>query len=629
MTHRWGGLRVSGDPTRVGLFTGAGISSGPPARLPLGPTFHGLLRQACETKARTFAPDVVDDRVLAALRRGNWNLLARIENTLPGAGQGALRAMRVELPNEEHLLAAIHLARGGYHVTVNFDDGVELAYGLLAGRRSLSPEFPESSEAVLAWRRWFPASAPELGVAFRPDQFATRHYRSRPLLVKLHGSLGDSPDGVALSLPVITDEPDIVDLGIARGAALDELARHPFVLVTGFSGGEPASTSPVMRCLGRTSFAWVAPEVRRGVRAAVSCLDPSQPEIGLAAATFRSVLAVNPPSWPADPKGTPFKVRFNAWLDALPATVGAEVVAWSLTDAGHAEEAVELLDRVARAGGRTRTRLRLADALARRSGPGDGKVARRLLVRLLVSADPDVRRAASLRLAGHLEDRRQSRIATVAGLPAKLTVAGLAAAAAFGSAPRARTRSTAVRASSALLLLERELAETRGVERLGTPALNTATRTLREVRGALSDSAGEPSGRHRVQLRRQAVELRAIAATIRARPLPTSTLDELDELADLYVHLSDQRGQADTVATRALVLATRGARASARATLSKAERMGASTTLIELAATALAAGDQGSRNQVEGTGSDSAAISSTTSSSTSSSVPTSTSSSAP
>jgi hypothetical protein len=628
MNQPWEGPRASADPTRIGLFTGAGISSGPPARLPLGPTFHRLLRQGCEAQARTFAPDVVDDRVLAALRGGNWNLLARIENTLPGAGRGALRSMRVEIPNEEHLLAAIHLAGGGYHVTVNFDDGVELAYELLSGRRRLSAEFAEASEAVLAWRRWFPASAPELTVAFRPSHFATRPYRSRPLLVKLHGSLGEWPDGVALSFPVITDEPDIVDLGVARRAALDELARHPFVLVTGFSGGEPASTSPVMRCLGRTSFAWVAPQVRHQIRAAVSSLDPAQPEIGLAAATFRSVLAVSPPMWPANPKGTPFTVRFAAWFDGLPATIGPEVVAWSLTDAGRTEEAIELLDRVARADGRARTRLRLADALARRAAPGDRKAAHRLLLRLLVSADPDVRRVASLRLAGHVSDRSRSTTATSAGLPARLTVAGLTAVADLGAAPRARTRSTAIRAGSALQLLERELVETGGVERWGPAALHTATQTLRDVRGALSDSAGEPSGRQRVHLRRQAIELRAIAAIIRERALPESSLDALDELVDLYAHLSDRRGRADTVATRALVLATRGAPASALATLRKAERVGASATLVQLVGLAVGRGER-SRTQVDGTGSDSAAISSTTSSSTSSSVPTSTSSSVP
>ena len=620
---------MSGDPTRVGLFTGAGISSGPPARLPLGPTFHRLLRQACGSQARTFAPDVVDERVLGALQSGRWNLLARIENTLPGSGRGAVRAMRVDVPNEEHLLAAIHLARGGYHVTVNFDDGLELAYDLLAGRRWLSPEYVDASEALPAWRRWFPPAAPTLSVASRPDQFATRHYRSRPLLVKLHGSLGEAADGVALSLPAVTDEPDIVDLGIARRAALDELARHPFILVTGFSGGDPASTSPVMRCLERTSFAWVAPEVRTAVRATVSGLDPSQPEIGYAVGILRGVLNVNAPTWPADPAKTPFRARFDAWLDALPVTVGAEVVAWSLKDAGRVDEAVELLDRVARADGRARTRLRLADALAHRGAPGDRKVARRLLLGLLVNAEVDVRRVASLRLAGHLADRRQSRIATVAWLPAQLTMAGLTAAADLGAAPRARTRATAVRANSALHLLERELAGKGSVEGWRAPALHAATRTLRQVRGALSDSADEPSGRQRVQLRRQAVELRAIAAIIRARPLPTSALHELDELTDLYVHLSDQRGQADTVATRSLVLATRAARASARAALRKAERMGASQTLIELAAAALVARDARSRIQADGTGSDSAAISSTTSSSTSSSVPTSTSSSVP
>ena len=628
MNHRWGGPRVSGDPTRVGLFTGAGISSGPPARLPLGPTFHRLLRQACGSHARTFAPDIVDERVLGALQSGRWNLLARIENTLPGSGRGAVRAMRVDVPNEEHLLAAIHLARGGYHVTVNFDDGLELAYDLLAGRRWLSPEYVDASEALPEWRRWFPPAAPTLSVASRPDQFATRHYRSRPLLVKLHGSLGEAADGVALSLPAVTDEPDIVDLGIARRAALDELARHPFILVTGFSGGDPASTSPVMRCLERTSFAWVAPEVRTSVRATVSGLDPSQPEIGYAVGILRGVLNVNAPTWPADPAKTPFRARFDAWLDALPVTVGAEVVAWSLTDAGRIDEAVELLDRVARADGRARTRLRLADALDHRGAPGDRKVARRLLLGLLVNAEADVRRVASLRLAAHLADRR-SRTGAIPRLSAHLVVTGLTAAAAFGAAPRARMRARAVRANSAVHLLERELAETGGIERWGAEALLTTTRALRAVRDALSDSAGEPSGWQRIQLRRQAVELRAIAAIIRARPLPSSTVDALNELADMYGHLSDQRGRADTVATRALVLASRGAGASARTTLREAERLGASSALIELVCVALARVDERGRLQADGTGSASAAISSTTSSSTSSSVPTSTSSSVP
>jgi hypothetical protein len=619
---------MSGDPTRVGLFTGAGISSGPPARLPLGRTFHRLLRAACEERARTFAPDIVGERVLAALRGGNWNLLARIENTVPGVGRGAVHAMRIEVPNEEHLLAAIHLARGGYHVTVNFDDGLELAYGLLAGRRSLSAAFPDASEAVLAWRQWFPTSVPELTVISRPDQFARRHYRSRPLLVKLHGSLGEAPDGVALSLPVVTDEPDIVDLGGARRAALDELARHPFVLVTGFSGGDPASTSPVMRCLGRTSFAWVAPEVRHAVRATVSSLDPSQPQIGYATEILRGVLDVNPPSWPADHETTPFKTRFDTWLEALPVTVGAEVVAWSLSDAGFADEAVELLDRAACADGRARTRLRLADALARRATPRDRAVARRLLLRLLVSADPDVRRVASLRLAAHLAGLDGSRTNAVKRLPAHVAVAGLAAAAGLRAMPRARTREAAVRAGSAVQLLERDLLREAGGAGWGAPALDTATRTLRALRGALSGSAGEPSGRRRAQLRRQAVEVRAIAAILRGRPLRDSALGDLDEIAGIFAHLSDSQGRADTVATRALVLAGRGADASARTTLRQAERIGASTTLIELVERALAR-DRRAGYQAEGTASASAAMSSTTSSSTPSSVPSSTSSSAP
>jgi hypothetical protein len=618
------------DAALVGIFTGAGISSGPPACLPLGRTFHRLLREACEMGARSFAPDVVDDRVIMAARRGSWNPLARIENTLPGAGSGAIRAMRIRVPNEEHLLAAIHLARGGYHVTVNFDDGVEVAYALLAGDRPLPGASAETVGRLRAWRRSFPAAAPSLRVLSRPADLDARAFRSRPLLVKLHGSLGEHPDGVALSLPGVTDEPEVVDLGRARHAALEELSRHPIVLVTGFSGGDPASTTPIVDRLRRTRFEWVAPEVRPAIRSVLEAIDPSQPRLGLAADALREILGVDPPAWTEPSSGPSFEQRFTGWLGTMPPTVTAEAYAWLLSDAGLLDEAIELLDRIARVDRRARTRLRLADALTRRGGHGDRPRARRQIWTLIATGDRDVRRCAIVRWAEQAVVRADPSGCSGAdsALPAAIA-ARLSVAAGWRAAPPARIRSTVVLASIVLDRLERELQQALDAPTRRAALLRTTTRTMRAVRVALSGSAATPSGRRRTELRRQALELRAIAAIVRRRSLPRSALVALDEVAEAFAHLSDQRGAADTLATRALVSSCRGDVAAAEAALAQAVRLGASRALLDMVAAATAARTNVGGAQSDGGWVASAGISSTTASSTSSSTPSRTSSSAP
>jgi hypothetical protein len=615
------------DAIGVGIFSGAGISSGPPACLPLGRTFHRLLRDACETAARALAPDVVDDRVIAAARPGSLNVLARIENTLPGAGRGALRAMRVDVPNEEHLLAAIHLARGGYHVTVNFDDGVEVAYALLAGERALLGASAETERLLQAWRRQFPSSPRPLQVVSRPAELGARHMQARPLLVKLHGSLGEHADGVALSLRGVTDEPEVVDLGRARLAAMAELAGHPFILVTGFSGGDLASTTPVLDCLRRKAFAWVAPEVRPAVRSALEAIDPSQPRFGFAAHALREILGVDAPPWRNAAQTPTFEHRFGMWLATLPPTVGAEAFAWSLADAGLLDEAVELLDRIARADRRARTRLRLADALSRRAGPDDRRAARRHLWRLIATGDGDLRRCAAVRWAEHGIGRDPSRRRMRPAVGA--AVAALSIAAAWRGSPAARTRSAAARAAAVLNELESELGWTRDDPTRRRDMRAAAVRVLRTVRGALAHSADAPSGRRRAELRRQAIELRAILAILRRRRLSQSPLIVLDELAGCFAHVSDTRGLADTLATRALVVACQGDRRAAKASLAEATRLGATPALCSMVTAVIAASAAVRGGQPGGTWRDSPGSSSPTSSSTSSSVPSSTSSSTP
>jgi len=87
----------------------------------------------------------VSDRALAELvdsQRKPEVVLGRLWGTV---GEDMLRcplALRLNMPNEAHLLAALHLARGGMHVTLNFDVGIKLAHNLLTGRAELPPEAP-------------------------------------------------------------------------------------------------------------------------------------------------------------------------------------------------------------------------------------------------------------------------------------------------------------------------------------------------------------------------------------------------------------------------------------------------------------------------------------------------------
>ena len=340
--------RVSASGSLAALFTGAGLSAAPPAGLPLGEEFNRRLLQVCFDAGARVAPGLVDHESLDALADGRWNFLARLDAVAPGVAAGAVRCMGVVMPNEAHLLAALHLAHGGYHVTVNLDDGIETAHQLLQGVRPL-PEMAPSlhREALRAWQELLPRGAPALTV-LAGGRCRPRLLRARPLLVRLHGSAGVSPDGVVRPRRPDVDDAEVTDLGHRRAAAIEVLAGEPFVLVTGYSGADFASFGPLVAGLARGRFAWVAPDVPPAVREALIAVDPAQPVTGRAVDALRSILPVEPPAWPHEPWfDAGFERRWATWCAGLAPDVTATALASVLAEAGWQEESTALLARVA------------------------------------------------------------------------------------------------------------------------------------------------------------------------------------------------------------------------------------------------------------------------------------------
>ena len=271
-------------------------------------------------------------------------------------------------------------------MTMNFDDCIERAYSLLSGNAELPPDAePGFRRALDGWRDLWPSRTAPLRVVSRPQEIAST-LPVRPLLVKLHGSLGRHAEGLTLSMPPMTDEPDPGDMGSARSDAFDALAAEGFVLVIGFSATDLASRSALLGRLVPGRFWWVAAAIEADVRRRVAAIDQSQPMIGEPLDALRMMPRIELPAWPrARAPGPTFDSHLDGWAETLAPEVAAEALAWALADAGHVEVSIEILRRLVRAGAGARTRVRLADALARRRRPGDVRAARRTFMRAACS----------------------------------------------------------------------------------------------------------------------------------------------------------------------------------------------------------------------------------------------------
>lgn len=553
------------------VFTGAGLSHLPPAGLPLAKTFQLRLAEACYAAARTVAPDLVDDDVRDAVANGPCNLLARLESTSPGCGSGAVRCMTIAVPSEAHLLAAVHLALGGLHVTVNLDEGVEYAYELLTGRARLPEGAPACfGEALAGWRRCLPETLPDLHVVWTAADFASADFDARPLLVKLNGSMARDADGIVLPVAGAVEEADAQELGQHRTAALDALAGEAFVVVTGYSGADFVCYGELVRRLRRDQFLWMAPSVLPSVRTALAAIDPTQPLAGQPADALRRHLPLAPPPWASgEPGGAGFEERFEAWSEGIRPHAAAEALGWALMDIGREGDAIALLERLGACGAATaRTGVRLAEALVIRGRDEDRRAATSMfLASALPAGEPALRSYALVRWAECVADRGR-RLPT---LILAAAVAGLAGR--YSREPAAWTRSTSAVTGIVLGWLERRAPGAMGSTLRRAGVRWVAERCQSSVQRVLAATGHAPGGRRRALLRRQAAELSGLVALLGGQPSRRDDLERLEWLQHVYEHLGDSDGVAATLATQALVSLSAGRSAEAHRTLEDAMRL--------------------------------------------------------
>jgi hypothetical protein len=472
--------------------------------------------------------------------------------------------MKVSLPNEAHLLAAVHLASGGLHITTNFDDGIEHAYALLSGDAELPSDAAQGFHRALdGWRHRWPDAAPPLRAIWRSRELDAARLR-RPSLVKLHGSLGRDPDGLTLSMPPMTDEPDPGDLGTGRGHALDALAAEDFVVVTGFSAADLATRTALLKRLTPGRFWWMTAEIDAEVRHAIAAIDPGQPMIGQPLEAFRAIVTADAPAWPrVRAPGPSFDDRLEQWAAKLPSDVAAEALAWALSDAGRVDEAVEILRRLVQDGAGARTKVRLADAVSRRRWPGDVRSARRTFLRA-ASTHHDRRSGPAVGLRSYALARWFESVGTgsdiappilvrLLALPALVFAVAVGAVAASGRHPTRSTRAATVACGTVLSALERDLPTILETPVLLRPVRGLTATATTAARHVLDRWAHAPSGRRRAMLERQVVELETIGALLRGAAPPTSASPSLRHLSAVFRHVSDRKGWADTAGTQALV----------------------------------------------------------------------------
>jgi hypothetical protein len=563
---------------RRAVFTGSGISAGPPAELPLGPAFEAHLLRECHLAARRIAADLVGDDALDALRVRRWDIMRRLEGSRPGAAAEILLCLSVTVPNEAHILAAFHVAQGAYHVTLNYDDGIERAYALLAGTADLPPSAPDDYyDALTAWRAWFPLPGSRLRVVCTPADFA-RPVGGGPILVKLRGSVGSGVDGVLLH--PITDEVEVTALGAARSGVIDILAAADFLLIAGYGGDDHDCRPALLARLRPGRFSWVAADVHPSVAAALRAIDPRQPVQAPSAVGLRAHLPASLPAWPhARFEAAAFVERFHAWcVRAVPQT--AEAFAWMLADVGRLDQAIALLDRIYATSGRPLTRVRLADALHRRDGSGDRWAARRhLLAAARARSAPAGLRTYVLTLWGECnwhstEDPAAARpnvAKAIVGLTAAVAIASLDRA---GPAGRARALDALVRVL--LSCIESRLPAAKASLLSRARAVLMAVGAMVLLRWALR-LAGRlaATGRRQASRRLQMVEVEAVIALLRGRHPPPDALSRIDDVQRVHDHVLKSSTGWDTMPVRALVNVLTGDVEEAERLLQRLESGGA------------------------------------------------------
>lgn len=565
------------------IFTGAGISGDEPAALPRGFSLRDDLLRTMHQAARDVLGPLVPDDQLERICKGTYKLevvLGRLWGTVGPNALDCIFALRLRVPNEAHMLSALHLLRGGTHVTVNFDIGIELAYDLICGRADLPGDAPHDYHTALpAWRALAPADPPALLTVSSRDEFAAWLRAGRPAaLLKVHGGL--DREQRALADVVVVDIEELAQLTAERADAVDGLGTASRLLITGYSGGDPDVYRPLLAAAARTSTSWhclslpTATTVPSDARKHGIDLVLGSPD-GLATTALRRELVTPaPPPWPSTRlAGEGYVERFAHWRQRLCATHPTELIAqswaWLIADLGELDIAEAMLAALGdKAAG---TRLRHAEILYNRARGDDRGQARRMFRDLATSAEDQATRFHCLLRLGDLARGRVARepygVRTISALaeayarPIQILIAtrgGRHLPEAAGDAYRA------LQQTSLRLLEQLASVAPRPVWPLIAVfchlAAKLGTRAVRLVR----------NGNRLSLIRQHRALLRALTALLRGSPAPEDVRSDMQALRDIYRAADDLPGAANCMITLAVLACADGDQAAARALTAEA-----------------------------------------------------------
>jgi hypothetical protein len=564
----WGrtrSLRGTGLPA---VFTGAGIGGAAPASLPLGYALRDRVLEFMYRNAALYAPDLVGEEELADLRRPERKLeqvLGRLWRVVGEEALDCLHCLQVQLSNEAHMLCALHLARGGMHVTVNLDRGIEQAYELISGRCELPSVLRDAYGSKLAQWRARVGRVGALRVVASRQQFEDWAADGRPAgLLKVHGSLAAT--GRTLVDVVVEDTEELGGLSAGRRAAVESLNCPSGLLITGYGGLDPDVYGPLLQAASGTDSEWATKCLdddspvrvdcqRRGIRVNVG--DPQ----GLASYALRELLGEHELQWPEiEIDGSGWSERIDAWGESLMARHHgarfAHAWAWLLADVGDRDRAARLLHRVVEHDPYDAARVRLADVLYDRARENDRQEALRLYRGLVLARALDwpTRAHCLLRLGGIARGRAVRKGGWQA---APYLVGALVAPSVVLAGQRLRYRDVDPEMTAAAL---GTLGQTvlRASEQA---ALHWPRRLWPVLSGGLMWAAARcercaeltSNGNRRALASSHRLLALALAALLRGRAPDLAWQAQLESLADSYRHAGDLAGAGNCTAALAVI----------------------------------------------------------------------------
>jgi hypothetical protein len=503
-------------------------------------------------------------------------VLGRLWGTVGPDALDCVLALTVDVPNEAHMLAALHLLRGGTHVTVNFDIGIELAHDLIQGRADLAAGVPRAyQDALESWRRLSPPGSSDLRTVSSHDEFAAWSADDRPAaLLKVHGGLGR--DQATLADVVVVDIEELAQLTADRATAIAGLSEAAELLITGYSGGDPDVYTPLLAVAAGTTATWACLELPAGSEVADD-LDRRGVKLvrgvpgGLAVTALRRLLGTPaPPSWPSIPLAGPdFDERFTRWRERLravhPADLIAQSWAWLLADLGDLDTAVAMLAALPETA--PGVRLRQAEMLYNRARGGDRDLAGRIFREVGAEASDAATRMHCLLRRGDLARGRAAGSRSVRDIAEAYFRAGQVLVITHNGHRQPEEGGDAYR-----LLQQTSL---RLLEQLATIAPRWSWRSIavccRLAAGWGGHAARLVRNGNRLSLIRQhRALLRALDALLGGRPAPAGIRADMLALRATYRAADDRPGAGNCTVALAVLAQADGDRSRASALLDEA-----------------------------------------------------------